>query len=64
MYDSQNHLTLEVKYKNGEANGKGKEYEYDGKLIFESEYLNGEKVLKNTSNSLWYNYPKVLIYCL
>jgi len=25
-------------------NGKGKEYDdYDGKLIFESEYLNGEK---------------------
>ena len=24
-------------------NGKGREYDYDGKLIFEGEYLNGEK---------------------
>ena len=28
---------------NGERNGKGKEYNDDGKLIFEGEYLNGKK---------------------
>ena len=29
---------------NGERNGKGKEYDYwNGKLIFEGEYLNGER---------------------
>ena len=28
-------------YKKGEKTGKGKEY-YNGKLIFEGEYLNGE----------------------
>ena len=28
---------------NGKRNGKGKEYYYDGKLIFEGEYLNGKK---------------------
>ena len=26
-----------------DGNGKAKEYNYDGKLIFEGEYLNGEK---------------------
>ena len=28
---------------NGEKNGKGKEYDYNGKIIFEGEYLNGKK---------------------
>ena len=28
---------------NGERNGKGKEYYYDGELQFEGEYLNGER---------------------
>ena len=32
---------------NGERNGKGKEYDYNGKLIFEGEYLNGEKISSN-----------------
>ena len=32
--------------KNGERNGKGKEY-YNGKLIFEGEYLNGKRNGKN-----------------
>ena len=32
---------LECEFKNG--NGKGKEYDYDGILIFEGEYLNGER---------------------
>ena len=30
-------------YREGERNGKGKEYNYDGKLIFEGEYLNGKR---------------------
>ena len=28
---------------NGERNGKGKEYNLDGKLIFEGEYLKGKR---------------------
>ena len=28
---------------NGERNGKGKAYYYDGKLEFEGEYLKGER---------------------
>ena len=31
------------KYLNGETNGKGKEYNDDGELLFEGEYLNGKK---------------------
>ena len=34
------------KYKIGERNGKGKEYDYNSKLIFEGEYLNGVKKWK------------------
>ena len=33
----------EGEYLNGERNGKGKEYDYDGKLKFEGEYLNEER---------------------
>ena len=29
-----------------ERNGKGKEYDEDGKLIFEGDYLNGERIEK------------------
>ena len=36
-------LEFEGEYLNGKRNGKGKEYDYDGKLKFEGEYLNGEK---------------------
>ena len=32
-----------MEYLNGQRNGKGKEYNDDGKLIFEGEYLNGNK---------------------
>ena len=28
---------------NNERNGKGKQYDWEGKLIFEGEYLNGKK---------------------
>ena len=34
---------FEGEYLNGERNGKGKEYSYDGKLKFEGEYLNGKR---------------------
>ena len=34
----------EGEYINGKRNGKGKEYDYNGKLIFEGEYLNGERI--------------------
>ena len=36
-----NVLIYEGEYLNGERNGKGKEYNDNGKLIFEGEYLNG-----------------------
>ena len=35
MYDGE--------YLNGLKNGKGKEYDYEGNLIFEGEYLNGKR---------------------
>ena len=46
-YEDENYLSLEFEgvYKNGEKNGKGKEY-YDyvnNKLRFDGEYLNGKK---------------------
>ena len=31
-------------YLNGKRNGKGKEYNDEGKLIFEGEYLDGKKI--------------------
>ena len=36
-------LLFEGEYLNGQRNGKGKEYYYDGKIQFEGEYLNGER---------------------
>ena len=36
-------LIYEGEYKNGERNGKGKEYYINGKLKFEGEYLNGKR---------------------
>ena len=36
-------LDFEGEFKNGERNGKGKEYDDKGKLIFEGEYFNGKK---------------------
>ena len=40
FYDT---LTFEGEYLKGKRNGKGKEYNQDGKLKFEGEYLNGQK---------------------
>ena len=34
---------LEGEYVNGELNGKAKQYDEDGTLVFEGEYLNGKK---------------------
>ena len=46
-YDGEyNTLIYEGEYKNGERNGKGKKYDYEGKLIFEGEYKNGKKMEK------------------
>ena len=36
-------LSFEGEYLNGKRNGKGKEYNGEGKLIFEGEYLNGKR---------------------
>ena len=36
-------LYFEAEYSNGEKNGKGKEYDFNGKLEFEGEYLNNKK---------------------
>ena len=37
---------------NGKRNGKGKEYDDDGKLEFEGEYLNGKR---NGKEKVYYN---------
>ena len=43
-YNRYNHYVLfEGYYSNGKKNGRGKEYNEEGKLIFEGEYLNGKK---------------------
>ena len=34
---------FEGDYKNGEKNGKGKEYNKNGELIFEGDYSNGKR---------------------
>ena len=47
-----------VDYELKEGNGKGKEYNYDGKLIFEGEYLNGKRNGKGKE----YNYDGKLIF--
>ena len=42
-YCKYDKLKFECEYLNGERNGKGKEYDDNGLLIFEGEYLNGRK---------------------
>ena len=39
-------LSFEGEYKNGEKNGKGKEYDHFGRLEFEVEYLNNKSMDK------------------
>ena len=36
-------MEFEGEYLNGERNGKGKEYYYNGELKFEGEYLDGKR---------------------
>ncbi len=36
-------LKFEGEYLNGIKNGKGKEFDTKGKIIFEGEYLNGKR---------------------
>ena len=36
-------LVFEGEYLNGKRNGKGREYDCNGKLVFEGEYLNDER---------------------
>ena len=36
-------MIFEGEYLNGKRNGKGKEYNINGKLIFQGEYLNGKR---------------------
>ena len=44
VYNSYNdELLFEGEYLNGKRNGKGKEYNEEGKLIYEGEYLNGKR---------------------
>ena len=38
-------------YLNGKRNGKGKEYDSNGKLIFEGEYLNGKRHENQKNNN-------------
>ena len=43
-YDSyKNILAFEGEFKNGKRNGKGKEYNEKGKVVFEGEYINGNR---------------------
>ena len=52
-YDGYNNdLLFEGEYLNGKRNGKGKEYDYDGKLRFKGEYLNGKRHGKGKEYSL------------
>jgi len=34
---------FEGEYLNGERNGEGKEYDYNGNLIYDGQYLNGKR---------------------
>ena len=42
-YYNRIYLKFEGEYKNGQRNGKGKEYDKNNNVIFEGEYLNGHK---------------------
>ena len=45
-------LKFETNYLNCKRHGKGKEYYNDGKLIFETEYLNGKGIQYNSNDEL------------
>ena len=44
-------------YREGERNGKGKEYNYNGELLFEGEYING---IRNGKGKEYYSNGKLL----
>ena len=55
----KNYEKISERYKIGERNGKGKEYnKYNDKLIFEGEYLNGKK---NGKGKKYYNNEKYIL---
>ena len=44
IYDAyKDNLVYEGEFSNGHKNGKGKEYDNNGRLRFEGEYINGER---------------------
>ena len=53
-----NYKFISVKYDIFEENGKGKEYDNDGDLMFEGEYLNGKRNGKGKE----FNYDGNLIF--
>ena len=56
-YTYPQELKIEIEYLNGKRNGKGKEYYYGGKLLFEGEYLNDKRwngKLYNILNNFFY----------
>ena len=44
-------------YREGERNGKGKEYNYNGELLFEGEYING---IRNGKGKEYYSNGNLL----
>ena len=40
---NMNNLEFESEYLYGKKHGKGKEYNFNGDLIFEGEYINGKR---------------------
>ena len=41
--DDRLKIKFEGEYLNGKRNGKGREYDYEGNLIYEGDYLNGKR---------------------
>ena len=48
-------MKFEGEYINGERNGKGKQENLEGKLIFKGEYLNGKKMEKEKNIMIMVN---------
>ena len=53
-FDLIDELIYKGEFLNGKRNGKGKEYSYLGRLLFDSEYLNGEKL--NVKEKKYYDF--------
>ena len=56
-YNFENILIYEGEYKNGDKNGKGQEFYYDGMILFKVEYYKGKK-----RNGKGYNIDGNIIY--